>query len=51
MPSLPLETMLLVRIELPVPDSTETPARMLKAMVLPHPDDGPADRCCARRCC
>ena len=37
MPSLPLEKMLLVRIELPVPDSTETPARMLKAMVLPAP--------------
>ena len=33
-----------MRIESPVPDSTETPARTLKAIVLPAPDDGPADR-------
>jgi len=33
--------MLLDRIESPVPDSTETPARTLKAIVLPAPDTVP----------
>jgi len=40
-PSCPLEKMLLVRIELPVPDSTLTPVRTLKAIVLPAPDEVP----------
>ena len=33
--------MLLERIESPVPDSTETPARTLKAIVLPAPETVP----------
>ena len=44
MPSLPFEKMLLERIESPVPDSIETPARTLKAMMLPAPAIGAADR-------
>ena len=51
MPSMPLETMLLPRIESPVPDSTETPARMLKAIVFPAPETVPPIGVARRRCC